>query len=69
MTVDTGTFRGSKTATVLDPLRRNGGASIAELIKPTHWQAHSVRGLLSGAVGKKMGFSVASTKGESGVRR
>ena len=31
-------------------------------------QAHSVRGFLSGTIGKKMGFTVVSTKGEDGER-
>ncbi len=60
---------GSKTAKVLDLLKRAGGATAQELIKVTGWQPHSVRGFLSGTVGKKMGLTVTSTKGEDGERR
>jgi outer membrane biosynthesis protein TonB len=59
---------GSKTAQVLDLLKRPDGASLKELMKVTGWQAHSVRGFLSGTVGKKMGLAVTSTKGENGER-
>ena len=59
---------GSKTTEVLDLLKRPNGATLAELMKATGWQAHSVRGFLSGTVGKKMGLTVTSTKGEDGQR-
>jgi hypothetical protein len=53
---------GSKTATILDLLKRPGGASAKELLKATGWQPHSLRGFPSGTVGKKMGLTVTSTK-------
>jgi hypothetical protein len=60
---------GSKSAAVLDLLRRPKGATLAELMATTKWQAHSVRGFLSGAVGKKMGLKLESTREENGERR
>jgi hypothetical protein len=59
---------GSKTAKVLDLLKRPGGATAKELMKATGWQPHSVRGFLSGTISKKMGLNVTSTKGEDGER-
>ncbi|HEY6370245.1 MAG TPA: DUF3489 domain-containing protein [Candidatus Sulfotelmatobacter sp.] len=63
-----GARAGSKTAQVLELLKRPGGASAKELLKITGWQAHSLRGFLSGTVGKKMGLTVLSDKSEEGER-
>ena len=59
---------GSKTEKVLDLLKRSGGATLKDIMKATLWQAHSVRGFLSGTIGKKMGLTIKSTKGEDGKR-
>ena len=59
---------GSKTAKILDLLKRPGGVTSKELMKVTGWLPHSVRGFLSGTVGKKMRLTVTSTKGEDGER-
>jgi hypothetical protein len=60
---------GSKAAKVLDLLRRMDGASLKELMKATGWQAHSVRGFLSGTVSKNMSLKLVSAKSEDGERR
>ena len=64
-----GSREGSKSAKVLGLLKRPDGAPLAELMKATGWQSHSVRGFLSGAVSKKLGLTVTSNKTEGGERR
>ena len=59
---------GSKTAGILDLLKRPGGVTSKELMKVTGWLPHSVRGFLSGTVGKKMGLTLTSAKTEDGER-
>ena len=63
-----GTRDGSKAAQVLDLLKRTEGVTLPELMKATGWQAHSVRGFLSGTVGKKLGLAITSAKGADGER-
>jgi hypothetical protein len=41
---------------------RPNGATIKDLTKATAWQAHSVRGAISGMLRKKLGLNVISEK-------
>jgi hypothetical protein len=59
---------GSKKAIVLELIRRPDGASIKEIMDVTQWQTHSVRGFISGGLGKKMGLKVESFKRADGER-
>ena len=67
--VAAGVVAASKSAQVLTLLKRTDGASLDELMKATHWQSHSVRGFLSGAVRKRMGLTLVSDVSEQGLRR
>ncbi len=59
---------GSKTQACLDLLARRNGATLDELMVASGWQAHSVRGFLSGTVKKKLGLALTSTQDDGGVR-
>ena len=62
------TREGSKKAIVLDLLKRADGATLKDIMSATGWQAHSVRGFISGSLGKKMGLTVESFKRPDGTR-
>ena len=57
----------SKGAKILELIGRPKGASLAEIVKATDWQKHSIRGFLSTAA-KKHGLKIESTKSEAGDR-
>lgn len=55
---------GTKQALIIAMLQRPEGASIGEIVEATGWLAHSARGLISGALKKKLGLPVTAEKVE-----
>ena len=51
---------GSKKSEVIDLVRRSQGATLAEIMELTGWQAHTVRGFVSGTLIKKLSLNVES---------
>ncbi|MDD3182655.1 MAG: DUF3489 domain-containing protein [Alphaproteobacteria bacterium] len=60
--------KATKLSIVVKLLFRPEGATLADLIEATGWQAHTVRGALSGALGKKRGYQIVSDKPQDGQR-
>jgi hypothetical protein len=54
----------SKQARLIEMLKRPKGATIEEIAKAFDWQPHTVRGAIAGALKKKLGLEVTSTKVE-----
>src|SRR5712672_1939135 len=58
--------RPSKQDAVIAMLRRPEGATVDEVVSATGWQRHTVRGVFSGTLKKKLGLTLASAKEERG---
>lgn len=58
----------SKSEIVLRLLGGADGATLAGMMEATGWQAHSVRGFLSGTVRKKLGLNLISETTSDGKR-
>jgi Protein of unknown function (DUF3489) len=55
----------SSKDTIIALISRPGGATLAEIMKATEWQKHSVRGMIS-ILGRTM--EIASSKSDAGER-
>jgi len=58
----------TKLAQLEAMLRRPNGATIEQISKSLVWQAHSVRGAMSGALKKKQGLTITNEKTDDGPR-
>lgn len=58
----------TKQSRLIELLQRPAGANLSDLIDATGWQAHSVRGVISGILRKKLGLTVASETNAQGTR-
>src|ERR1700730_5556281 len=58
--------RRSKQDAVIAMLRRPEGVTVDEVASVTGWQRHTVRGVFSGTLKKKLGLTLASAKEERG---
>jgi len=58
--------RPSKQDEVIAMLQRPEGATVDEVASATGWQRHTVRGVFSGTLKKKLGLTIASAKEERG---
>jgi hypothetical protein len=58
--------RQSKQEAVIAMLRRPEGATVDEVASVMGWQRHTVRGLFSGTLKKKLGLTLASAAEERG---
>ena len=54
--------RVTKAAQILALLKQPGGATLQDIVSATGWQAHSVRGFVSGQLTKKMKLRVKSLR-------
>ena len=55
---------GTKQAQIIALLQRPEGACIAEIVEATSWQPHTARGMISGALKKKLGLRITSAAEE-----
>jgi len=58
----------SKRDRLIDLLAASPGGTIAQMMKLTGWQAHTVRGTISSVLRKRLGLNVVCGPDASGVR-
>ena len=53
---------GTKQALMIELLRRPEGATVEQIAEVTGWQKHTIRGAISGALKKKLGLTLETTR-------
>lgn len=59
----------SKQSQLIACLRSTSGTTIEEMMILTGWQAHSLRGVISGALRKRLGLNVVTSPSANGQSR
>jgi hypothetical protein len=63
-----GTRPDSKQARMIEMLKRPEGATVEQIAEAMHWRRHTVRGVMAGALKKKLGLTITSAKVNGGSR-
>jgi hypothetical protein len=58
----------TKLAQLEAMLRRPNGATVEQISKSLAWQAHTVRGVMSGTLKKKQGLTITNQRTDDGRR-
>jgi hypothetical protein len=53
---------GTKQAQMIEMLKRPRGATVEQIAAATGWQHHTIRGAISGALKKKLGLTIETTR-------
>lgn len=56
----------TKQGIMINLLQGGKGATVDEMVEATGWQRHSVQGVMSGVLKKKLGLSITSEKEQRG---
>ena len=64
-----GSGNSTKQAQFIGLLKKSSGMSLPDLMKATGWQAHSIRGFISGTLKKRLRLNVISDNDSDGLRR
>lgn len=60
--------KGTKQEKLITLLRRKEGATIEQIARALAWQRHTVHGVLSGTVRKRLGLNVVGADNADGTR-
>lgn len=58
----------SKQSQIVELLKKKTGTTVEEMMVLTGWQAHTVRGIISGVIKKRLGLNVVNIVGACGTR-
>jgi hypothetical protein len=61
--------KSTKQAKIISLLKQSSGVSLPDLMKATGWQAHSIRGFISGTLKKRLSLNIISDTTSTGLRR